>query len=228
VTQLLLDLGHVASLGRGDFRQGTSNAEAVAWIDRWPDWPYPVLALAGPAGSGKSHLGEIWRRRSRAVPVAGPALDAAEAERLATGAAAVLVEQADQAPERPLLHLRNALVEQGRSLLLIAREPPARWGTALPDLASRLAIIPVARIEPPDDGLLAELLAKLFADRQLTVPDEIIAWLVARMERSFDGANRLAAAIDRLSLSQHRPITFKLVRDALQTDAMPGNQRPAG
>ena len=86
----------------------------------------------------------------------------------------------------------------------------------------------VARIEPPDDGLLAELLAKLFADRQLTVPDEIIAWLVARMERSFDGANRLAAAIDRLSLSQHRPITFKLVRDALQTDAMPGNQRSAG
>ena len=33
------------------------NREALAWIDRWPDWPAPALALGGPAGCGKTHLG---------------------------------------------------------------------------------------------------------------------------------------------------------------------------
>src|SRR5205809_5405273 len=48
------------TFAREDFVVGDGNREALAWLDRWPDWPAPALALSGPAGSGKTHLGRIW------------------------------------------------------------------------------------------------------------------------------------------------------------------------
>ena len=72
--------------------------------------------------------------------------------------------------------------------MVSGREPPARWPLALPDLASRLGAAPVARLEPPDDDLLAAVLVKLFADRQLAVAPELIRYLVSRMDRSFAAA----------------------------------------
>ena len=73
--QLPLDLGHRAGQSRDDLIVTAANAEAVAYIERWPRWPAPVTILAGPAGAGKSHLAEIWRghadaltARSRAQP----------------------------------------------------------------------------------------------------------------------------------------------------------------
>ncbi|HLY58912.1 MAG TPA: hypothetical protein VKS60_25345 [Stellaceae bacterium] len=216
--QLILDLPRLEALGRADFIVGAPNAEAVAWIDRWPDWPRPALALAGPAGSGKSHLGCVWRKRSDAGMIDGAGLTEAGIEMLATAHRALVIEAADAAPERPLLHLHNIAAERGLPLLLIAREPPARWGTALPDLASRLAALPVARILPPDDGLIAAVLKKLFEERQVTPQPEALGYLVSHMERSFAAANRLAAAIDALSIARQRPITVPLVRDVLALD----------
>ncbi|MGH6886706.1 MAG: HdaA/DnaA family protein, partial [Geminicoccales bacterium] len=62
-----LDLGHRPALGREDFLVAPCNEVAVAWIDRWPDWPAGGLAIYGPPGCGKSHLAEIWRAASSAV-----------------------------------------------------------------------------------------------------------------------------------------------------------------
>ena len=38
------------------------NEAAVAWLDRWPHWPAPALVLWGPAGSGKTHLAQVFAR----------------------------------------------------------------------------------------------------------------------------------------------------------------------
>ena len=67
-TQLALDLRHRVAMGREDFLVSPSNADAVAWIDRWPDWPGPALVIVGPPGSGKTHLGQVWRQPAGAVP----------------------------------------------------------------------------------------------------------------------------------------------------------------
>ena len=61
--------------GASDFLVAPANEAAVAWLDRWPDWPAPALALAGPAGSGKTHLAPCLRgARSGAVLLAPEAL----------------------------------------------------------------------------------------------------------------------------------------------------------
>jgi DnaA regulatory inactivator Hda len=219
MAQLALDLQFRPALGRDDFVVSDSNRDAVAWLDRWPDWPGAVLAIHGPAGCGKTHLAHVWQTRSQASFVAR--IDAAD---LAPHAAVIIdglddATQAgqllDQTQQIALFHYLNRVRELQGSLLLLSREAPARWHVALPDLASRLAAVPAIAVAPPDDGLLAAVLGKHFADRQQSVGDEVIDFLVRHIERSFEVAAATVSAIDQAALSSRRRITLPLVREVV-------------
>jgi len=214
MTQLAIDLPHRPARGRADFLVSECNAAALHWIERWPQWPQRALVLHGPAGSGKSHLAELWRERSGGVLIAGEGLSKSDPNELA-GHRAVALDDAMRAPERALLHLYNCVVEAGASLLVVAREAPATWPIALPDLASRLRAAPSVAIAPPDDRLLAAVLVKLFADRQVRVAPGVIGFLLRRMERSFAAAGALAEGLDRRALGAGRPIGIALARRVL-------------
>jgi chromosomal replication initiation ATPase DnaA len=194
------------------------NAAAFGWIERWPDWPSSALVLHGPPRCGKSHLAHLWQQRSGAALIAGGELREIDPSALAAGAA-VAVDDAEAAPERGLLHLYNWSAETRTSLLLVARAAPAAWPIGLPDLASRLRAAPTLAIALPDDALLAAVLVKHFADRQVRVAPGVIAYLVPRMERSFAAAAALAAGLDRLALRAARPISIALARRALAEEA---------
>lgn len=218
--QLPLDLGHRPASGRDDFLVAPSNAEAIAWLDAWPAWPAPALTLFGPAGCGKTHLAHVWRARSHATLVSGEVLDRADLPGLMGGARAVAVDDADRVAgrkgrEEALFHLYNLARDAGGHLLLLATKPPARWRMRLADLRSRVKAAPAVGVEAPDDALLAAVLVKLFADRQLRPGLDVITYLLARMERSLDAAGRIVAATDRLSLAARRAITVPLVREVL-------------
>lgn len=208
--QQALDLPVEPRYGRADFLVSDSNRAAFDWIERWPDWPAGALVVYGPPGSGKTHLAHLWRERAGAALVAGSALASPE-----EFPGAVALDDADGAAERPLLHLYNLCREQGRGLLLTMAAPPAALPTMLPDLGSRLRAAPAAGIAQPDDALLAAVLLKHFADRQLSVRPGVVAYLVPRIERSFAAAATLAAALDRRALAARRPVTVKLARAVL-------------
>ena len=216
--QRTFDWGVRPALGREDFLVAPCNEAAVAWLDRWPDWPGPALVIHGPPGSGKSHLAEVWRRRSGAEVV-----DAASLAHAAPGggqAAAALVLDGlgglgGPIDERALLHTYNSVAERGGHLLLTALAPPARWPLALPDLVSRLRVAPSVALGLPDDALLAALMLKLFADRQIAVAPEVPAYVVPRIERTFEAAASLVERLDRAALAEGRPVTVPLVRAVL-------------
>ncbi|MGH7072719.1 MAG: HdaA/DnaA family protein [Stellaceae bacterium] len=210
--QLPLGLPHRPAFGRTDFIVAPVNADAFGWIERWPDWPQPVLALSGPAGAGKSHLARIWRTRAEARAIAPAAFEAAELPALLGDAGAVLVDGADRAPERHLLHLVNMMAERAGHLLLVARAPPAHWGIRLADLDSRLRAMPTVAIAAPDEEFLAALLVKLFADRGLTASDELARFMARRLERSFAAAEAAVAALDKAALAGNRRLAVPLAR----------------
>jgi len=218
--QLPLALGHRPAMGREDFLVAPSNAEAVAWIDRWPDWPSPAVVITGPPGSGKTHLGAVWRARAGARAV-GPGFDpvAAEMEDVTAAGGAWLVDAADadvRAGDDALFHLFNRAAERGGHLLVTARTPPARWQGRLPDLVSRLAAATHVAIRAPDETLIEAVLVKLFGDRQLDVDAALITWLVRRIERSFDAARQTVDALDKAALARHRPVSVPLAREVLE------------
>lgn len=223
--QLALDLPLRTALGREDFMISDCNAAAVAWIDRWPEWPAAGLVIYGPSGAGKTHLASVWRGASAARPAPEDWRDAAPGD-------AVLLEDVEERiaggpkAEETLLHLYNRLREGGGSLLATAKSPPSHWRIGLPDLASRLRALSAIEIGPPDDALLSALVVKLFADRQLVVKQQIVSYLVTRVERSFAALQRSVDRIDRLALEDGRPIGLGLVRRALAMEGPAGDGAP--
>lgn len=185
-----------------------SNSAALRLIESWPDWPSPMALLTGPSGSGKTHLVHIWAARAGAEIIEAASLRSEHVPQLGTaGALAVEDVAAAAVPEEPLFHLFNSVREHGGSLLVTSQAHPEEWNVVLPDLRSRLRLATPLTLGAPEDGLLRQVLVKLFADRQLLVDKPVIDYLIARMERSLSAAVRLVEALDRASLSAGRRIT---------------------
>jgi len=218
MAQLPLDLGHRASFSGEDFLVAPCNAAAVAWLDRWPDWPAPGLAVHGPEGCGKTHLAHVFQAYTGARLISPGDLAQAAAPQLLAGSKAAVLDGAPPLDELALLHLYNHLAENGGHLLIVSPQAPARWKLGLPDLASRLVALPAVGIDPPDDVLIEALLIKLFADRQLAVTPEVVTYLTKRVERSFETLRRLVGLLDRESLARHRAVTLPLAREIVERE----------
>jgi len=83
-------------------------------------------------------------------------------------------------------------------------------------LASRMRAVNLALIDGPDDQLLHALMQKNFAERQLVVPDRVVQYLVARMERSFAAARDIVGRMDEMSLARKSEITLRLAREVMR------------
>lgn len=209
------------TMGQEDFLVAPCNEDAVAWIDAWPEWSASAICIYGPNGCGKTHLAHVWRSRSGALDVDIADIGVRSADDLLGDATACIVEEADKlADEAALLHLFNMLAERRGHMLLTAGQPPARWNIRLNDLRSRLLAIPAAEIGPPDEGLLGAVMIKMFADRQIQVPHDVLIYLVTRIERSFECARRIVEEIDRAALSAHRRLTVPLAREVLKREKL--------
>lgn len=218
--QIPLDLGVRPALGLEDFLIGPSNQDAVGWIDRWPNWPAPMLVINGPAASGKTHLGAVWREKAGAEIIRPEMLLSRSAEQIAEAGAFLLFDGLDpwlgeREAETTLFHLYNIFKEEQRSFMITMRMAPAQVEFAIPDLASRFRAAPVANIHAPDDMLLASILIKNFSDRQLKIGNDVIKYTLPRMERSFQAATDVVALADRMALAEKRGISIPLMRKVL-------------
>jgi chromosomal replication initiation ATPase DnaA len=220
--QLVLELPHRQALGRDDFLVTGSNSAAVALIDHWPDWPAHAAMIVGPPGSGKSHLVEVWRQRSRATRVQAADVKVETAPEILLSGAAAIEDAAPPLNERGLFHLLNLGKQRDSSLLLTAETRPEHWKVGLPDLLSRLKAIPVLEILPPDDALLRGVLVKLFFDRQIAAAESTISFMLARMPRSLGAARLLVAEIDRRAMEERAEVTRPFVAKVMADFSAPG------
>ena len=159
----------------------------------WSLWPVKATMLTGPRRSGRSLLA-----RSFVARVDGRLFDGAE-----------------KYDEEELFHAWNAAQDSGKPLVMVVDEVPPAWEIALPDLRTRLAVTPVARIEQPDDALFRSIVRLLFADRGLHIPDDCLKYIGDRVERSYWMAERVVEAIDRFAIAERARLTLPTVRRAL-------------
>ncbi|WP_225897016.1 P-loop NTPase family protein [Brevundimonas goettingensis] len=208
--QLRLPLQSDVPQGASTFVRSASNEEAVRVLERWPDAAGQVMAICGPAGCGKSHLAAIWAERVGAVALNGA--EAAHHDPLELEGRPVLLDIAQDADDETLFHLINLAQADGGALLLVSRPSPRFWKVQVPDLRSRLDSIRVTAMEEPDDVVLAAILRARFAERSITPTDEVIDYLVRRIDRSAAAVEDVVARLDE----QHRPVTRALARQVLE------------
>lgn len=214
MTQLVLPLETRSAQGRSDFIVAPGNERAVAFIDSFKEWPAPAAALVGPPASGKSHLAAVWAERVGAGVIEAMALNA----NVPTGPL-VVENVAAGVPEAPLF----ALLERGSPLLLTSQVSPAAWPgkfqMAMRDLVSRSRALLAFDLWAPDDALLMGLAVKLFADRQLQVPESVISHMIATLERSPGAIRDFVARADAAALAAKKPINLGLIKGLLADPA---------
>ena len=216
--QLRLELRRPIPFRRKDFIISPSNAEAVRVLDGWRQWHAGCLALVGPEGSGKSHLARTWAKEAGAKVICGKTQT--DVDLAALDQRPVLFEDADRAQHDELLfHLINMAGQTGGALLLTARTAPSVWPATLPDLRSRLNAMAVAELPAPDDVILEGVLRKLFRERNIEPADDLIAYLMRRIERSGPAARAIVDKLDEAAAEgEQRAVSRTLARQFLEID----------
>ena len=215
--QLAFALPHAESLTRDNFLEGPANAAGLALIDAWPEWPSRTMWLAGPEGSGKSHLAAIWAEESGARSTTAHTLSPANVPAaLATGALVVEDLKPADVDERALFHLLNLAREEQAFVLITARLLPSALEIELRDLRSRLRALPAVSLLEPDDQLFRALIVKFCADRQLNVDESVVGYLATRIDRSYAAARAAVELLDREGLRLGRPVTRALAAEVLR------------
>ncbi len=217
--QIALNLPYREAYGRPDYLVSSSNQEAVAFIDEWPDWNSHVLVLYGDHGCGKTHLSNVWEDMTGAKRIG---LSDLNEEILTAPEMVFIMENTEEIRkharyEEGLFFLYNWLKESGGYLMLTSHLHPNEWGIKLPDLSSRILSAPAIEIGNPDDYLLQGVLVKQFSDRQILPSLDVIKYILRRMERSYAAARKIVNEIDALALSEKKPITIPLVRKVFET-----------
>ncbi|RRN64151.1 chromosomal replication initiator DnaA [Caulobacter sp. 602-1] len=218
-TQFRLPLTAAPRYGREDFAVSGCNADAVARLDAWPNWPEGRLALVGPVGVGKTHLARTWARAADAVVIDAP--HGGGVDLPALRGRAILVEDADQRSasaalsDEDLFHILNMAGVDGGSVLLTARVAPIAWSSSVPDLRSRLNALTVAEIDEPDDVVLRAVLERAFRAEHLKPDPDLYPYLIARLPRSAAEALAAAKLLDEAASQQHRAVNKALAREVL-------------
>ncbi|WP_037501738.1 HdaA/DnaA family protein [Sphingomonas jaspsi] len=175
------------------FIVGNANREAFDHFQKLSLWPVKATLLTGPPRSGRSLLARSFAHRTEGR----------------------IIDRADTQDEEMLFHAWNAAQDSGKPLVMIVDEVPPAWDIALPDLRTRLAVTPIARIAQPDDELFRAIITLLFADRGLHIPDEALKFISSRIERSYWAAERVVEGIDRFAIAERARLTLPTVRRAL-------------
>jgi chromosomal replication initiation ATPase DnaA len=208
--QLRLDLDRASTYDRADFIASPANEDALRLLDAWPQWHSRVLALVGPPGSGKTHLARGWAAEAGAVEWGS------RSELIDVAGRPVLLEDADRGFDaETLFHLIN-MAAAGGGLLLTGRTPPSAWAADLPDLRSRLKAMQVALLQEPDDLVLLGVMSKLFRERHIRPPEDVLLYLIRRIERSVPAARAVVARLDETALAEQRPVSRALAREILE------------
>ncbi len=191
-----------ARLTREDFVVAESNAAAIELLLRWSAAAEPLLVVAGPAGSGKTHLLNILAEISGAAGAEGPSRP-------------MIVDDAHRLAPRALLALVEGARETGERLAIAGAGDPLGWAQGLRDLETRLGAGARIDLVEPDEALLQSVILKLLRDRQLRARRELAAYATARLPKTFSAARTFVEAIDAASIAQGAPVGLRLARTVI-------------
>jgi len=208
--QMRLPLQRDLPDGAEGFVVSDCNRAAVEALAEWPNLIGGVMAICGPAGCGKSRLGQIWAERVGAMAIHGA--EAALIDPMELEGRPVLLDPARDVDDETLFHLINLAQAPGGALLLVARSAPSSWEATLPDLRSRLDAVLTYGIDAPDDAVLSAMLEARFAERGIRPQKDVVPWLLRRIDRSAAAAAEVVERLDAL----HRPVTRALAREVVE------------
>lgn len=197
--QIPLPLDRPTGAREDSFLVGEANSRAVHILEHTATWPVMAAIITGPRKSGRSLL----------------------ARTMVTRSGGTMIDDADRMGETALFHAWNTAQAERRPLFMVADHAPPLWDVKLPDLRSRLAASPEARIEQPDDQLAADILCQFLNRHELVALPDVVAWVMRRIERSYLSILRTGEALEEdASRRRNRRLSIPAARATLTASGL--------
>ncbi|MDR2666836.1 MAG: hypothetical protein LBB34_01810 [Holosporales bacterium] len=219
--QLILPVPWALSKRSSDFIINPCNSYAFKWLEKWPLKVQGNFAcLVGEKGAGKTHLANIWAERMNAYIMNPPlnvfdrwynTLFECEEQRF------FVLDDADEVEEEmSLFYIYNTIKDKNAYILMTAKTPPNKWKLSLNDVKSRVSTMNVIQIQRPDEDAMKLILKKMFSQRGILVKDNIVDYIVNRIERSYESINYWINRIDRNLLDKKLGASLHSIRDIIK------------
>ena len=215
LNQLLLDFGHKKNFNDHDYYVSKSNFFAFNVIDKWPKWEKKILNICGEKFSGKTHLANVFKSKSKALLINYNKINDDIFKKIKLFESIIIDDFNDNLNEKLLYSIFNLVDQDNKYMLINSKMPISEIKFKLPDMISRSKNCLVAKIENPDDDLIFAIILKNFSDRQIKLEKKIIEFIINRIDRSYSKIYEFIYKIDELSLKKKKPINLKTIREIL-------------
>ena len=215
LNQLLLDFDYDQNFNNHDFYVSNSNYFAFNLIDKWPKWEKKILNICGEKFSGKTHLANIFKIKSKAIYVTENQINDDLFKKLKISECLIIDEFKNNVPENLMYSIINIVDQDNKYLLINSETPFNEIKFKLPDLLSRSKNVLTAKIESPNDELIFAIILKNFSDRQIKLEKKLIEFIINRIDRSYSKISEFIYKVDELSLKKKKPINITTIKEII-------------
>lgn len=218
MSQLALNINNDSNLEPESFLLSNCNKKAFDAIDGWPDsWSSNCLLIVGDRFSGKTHLSNIWQKKAGAEYTNYLNINELlkKSEVLDRNIIVENIDEIEEEFEENLFHIYNRAKEQNKYLLLTSSKPIYELKFNLPDLKSRISSSLIVNIEKPDEEFQKTLFQKQFLDKQISINEKVIDYIIPRIERSFEANSKIVDILNKKSIETKRNITIPFIKEIL-------------
>ncbi len=198
-----------------DFYISTSNKHVFDFLNLWPKWEKNFVNIIGDKFSGKSHLIDIFLKKNKGIKLNADSLKNDDLKKLGTYENIVIENLTLKIDEKLLYSLFNIVENDNKYLVVTSTYPIVDLNFNLNDLKSRAKNFLLLGLEKPDDELIYAIIIKNLSDRQISLDNKLINYIISRVERSYSKIYDFIYKIDQLSLKKKKSIDFKIIKEVL-------------
>ena len=213
--QTIIKFDYDKNLRNEDFYLSKSNKHVFDFLNIWPKWEKNFVNVIGERLSGKTHLMNIFLQKNKGIVFDGKSLRNIDLKKIKIYENIIIENLSSDVDEKLLYSLLNLVEQDNKFIIVTSLKPIVDINFDLKDLRSRTKNFILLNIEKPDDELIFAIILKNLSDRQISLDDKFIEFIVKRIERSYSKIYEFIYKIDQLSLKKKKSIDFKIIKEAL-------------
>ena len=213
--QKIIKFDYDKNFKNDDFYLSKSNKHVFDFLNIWPKWERNFVNVTGEKLSGKTHLMNIFLNKYKGIKFEAKSLKNDDLKNIKIYENIVIENLSSDVNERLLYSLLNLIEQDNKFIIITSTEPIVNISFDLKDLQSRAKNFILLNIEKPNDDLIFAIILKNLSDRQISLDDKFIEFIIKRIERSYSKIYDFIYKIDQLSLKKKKSIDFKIIKEAL-------------